>query len=195
MKALLALVLAGLLLPVPALAHRLKVFAAVEDGAIEGYGFFIGGGRPMAALVEIADATGAVQFHGTTDGEGRFRWVVPAPADYTVTVNAQDGHIARVSLPAARFGGTGEASLAAAIPTSGQPGPPPGTVATPHDPNLAPLIEAAVQHQIEPLLERIEEMDSRLRLTDIMSGVFLILGAAGGLSAFMARRKGPGGSP
>ena len=44
---------------------------------------------------------------------------------------------------------------------------------------LAALVESAVQRQVEPLLERIEQMDNRLRFTDIMSGIFLIIGLAG----------------
>ncbi|WP_246161855.1 hypothetical protein [Segnochrobactrum spirostomi] len=40
-------------------------------------------------------------------------------------------------------------------------------------------MDAAVQRQIEPLMEQIEAMDSRLRFTDVISGLFLILGLAG----------------
>ena len=55
----------------------------------------------------------------------------------------------------------------------------------------AALIEAAVQHQVAPLLERIEAMDDRLRLTDVMSGIFLIVGLAG--IGLWARSRGQGG--
>jgi nickel transport protein len=53
----------------------------------------------------------------------------------------------------------------------------------------ADLVEAAVQRQVAPLLERIEMMDDRLRFTDVMSGIFLIIGLAGiGLWARGRRR-------
>ena len=41
------------------------------------------------------------------------------------------------------------------------------------------MVEDAVQRQVGPLLERIEVMDARMRFTDVMSGVFLIIGLAG----------------
>ncbi len=54
----------------------------------------------------------------------------------------------------------------------------------------ADLVSAAVQRQVEPLLERIEQMDARMRFTDIISGIFLIVGLAGmGLWARGLKRK------
>lgn len=48
-------------------------------------------------------------------------------------------------------------------------------------------IEEAVARQIAPLMARIEEMDARLRLADVISGLCLIFGLAG--VALWARRR------
>lgn len=182
---LLALAFAG-----PAQAHKLKVFATVEGGEARGYAFFIGGGRAMQTPWTAKDASGSPIAEGTTDGEGRFAFPAPQPpVDVTVTVDTREGHIASATLAAARFAG-GAATTAASVPVvSGAV--PADAPAAPRvtDERLAALVEAAVQRQVEPLMEQVEQMDSRLRLTDITSGVFLILGLAGmGLWASGRRR-------
>lgn len=174
---LLALALAG-----PAQAHRLKVFATVEGAEAKGYAFFIGGGRAEQTPWVAKDAAGSRIAEGTTDGEGRFAFPVSPPptSDITVTVDTREGHIASATLPAARFGGVVTAASKPAIETPAAP-------AT--DAPLAALVEAAVQRQVEPLMEQIDRMESRLRFTDMLSGVFLILGLAGmGLWARGRRR-------
>ena len=167
------LLLAGLLLamPAPAAAHKLKVFAAAEDGEIVGYAFFVGGSRPKGAAYEITSASGERLHAGRTDAAGGFRWAVPGPGAYVVTVDAGDGHAAATELPAARFGGGAAASGAA--PSSPAPAP--------RASETEALVAAAVQREILPVLERLEAMDSRMRFTDVVSGVFLLIGAAGGL--------------
>lgn len=175
---LLALALAG-----PAQAHRLKVFATVEGMEAKGYAFFIGGGRAEQTPWVAKDAAGSRIAEGMTDGEGRFAFPVSPPptSDITVTVDTREGHTASATLSAARFGGV---ATAASKPAAETPAAPAAT-----DAPLAALVETAVQRQVEPLLERIEQMDSRLRFTDMLSGVFLILGLAGmGLWARGRRR-------
>lgn len=187
MKHLLLAVLILLCGPGPALAHKLKLFVTVEGNEISGYAFFVGGGRPRGAAWQVQDAAGTILQDGVTDDQGSFRWQTPGAAEYTVTVDAGDGHGATATLPASRFAG---------VPVPTPPSPlgavPDTTAASPAD--LVPMdqleaqVARAVQRETAPLLARIEEMDSRLRLTDLVSGVFLILGAAGGLLWLTGRR-------
>ena len=83
----------------PAEAHRLKVFAAIEGDRIAGYAFFIGGGRAQGAawVARMGDRTLA---EGRTDAEGGFVLTVPAvvTADIGITVDTQEGHIAMAPL-------------------------------------------------------------------------------------------------
>lgn len=158
----------------PAQAHKLKVFATVEGGTVKGYAFFIGGGRAVGTPWIAKGEAGAKIAEGLTDGEGRFAFPAPQPpADATVTVDTREGHIASATLPASRFGGT---VVPATPPSPAGESPAP---AAGDDARLAALVEAAVQRQVEPLMEQIEQLDSRLRLADVVSGVFLILGLAG----------------
>ncbi|GGD33696.1 cobalamin biosynthesis protein CbiL [Sinisalibacter lacisalsi] len=180
MRALLAFFLAFLLAS-PAAAHGLKVFATPEGDRVTGYAFFIGGGRPRGAGWR-AEMAGAQIAQGQTDDEGSFAFAAPGEVtgDVTITVSLGDGHAATKSLAPERFG-------AVAVAASDAPAPTPDT--TPAPDAVARAVEAAVARQIAPLHARIEELDARLRLTDILSGIFLILGLAGiGLWA-MGRRR------
>lgn len=185
---LLALALAG-----PAQAHRLKVFATVEGMEAKGYAFFIGGGRAEQTPWVAKDAAGSRIAEGMTDGEGRFAFPVSPPptSDITVTVDTREGHTASATLSAARFGTIAMAATAtpSAAPATGPASGGDRAAPVVSDARIAALLETAVQRQVEPLLERIEQMDSRLRFTDMLSGVFLILGLAGmGLWARGRRR-------
>ncbi|MGS4944106.1 cobalamin biosynthesis protein CbiL [Meridianimarinicoccus sp. RP-17] len=166
------------LLAPPALAHSLRVFVTAEGQMVRGYGFFVGGGRPDGAAwrAEAGDVTLAT---GTTDGEGAFGFVLPGPVpgDIVVTVDPGDGHAASATLAADRIGG-------AASPPVPAPGGGPTVHARPAAPmpNAAEIeaaVESAVARQVEPLLIRIEEMDARLRVTDLVSGGLAIFGLAG----------------
>jgi nickel transport protein len=50
-------------------------------------------------------------------------------------------------------------------------------------------MELAVERAVAPLMAQIEEMDARMRLTDILSGLFLIAGLAGMALWATGRRK------
>jgi nickel transport protein len=168
-----ALVLAVLVVvaATPAEAHRLRVFATVESGVIEGYAFFVGGGRPEGAAVRFVRA-GELVHATTTDAAGAFAWRPEETGPLTVVVDPGGGHTAEVTLGAERFGAApaGEATPA-----------PASQAASPDalDPKIEAAIEAAVARQIRPLLEAQAAAESRIRFNDVMGGIGMIVGLAG----------------
>jgi nickel transport protein len=198
----------------PAHAHRLKVFATVEEEAVTGYGFFVGGGRPQGATVIMRDAGGQDLWRGETDDQGRYSWRPENPMTLTVIIDARDGHIAEAKIPADRFAAapTPETANAktdsgSAVPTSSSEMVAAGEVtataaggsATALDEaTLAQLVDRAVDkavaRQIRPLLEAFEEASGAIRFNDIMGGVGMIVGLAGmGMWIAARKRKGPHG--
>jgi nickel transport protein len=155
----------------PAEAHRLRVFATVEDGVIEGYAFFVGGGRPEGAAVRFVRA-GAVVHAITTDAEGAFAWRPDEPGPITIVVDPGGGHTAEVTLGAERFGA---APAEDAAPASDKE----ATSSDALDPAIEAAIEAAVARQIRPLLEAEAAAASRIRFNDVMGGIGMIVGLAG----------------
>ncbi|WP_138469242.1 cobalamin biosynthesis protein CbiL [Poseidonocella sp. HB161398] len=174
-RALLALA-AALWLAGPAAAHSLRVFAKVEGAEVSGYGFFVGGGRPRGAAWS-AEMAGAEIAAGTTGTDGSFAFALPDPVTgaLRITVNSGEGHIAFAELPPERFApGQLAPGAAAAAPATA---PPPVPAA--QGGLTEAMVEAAVERQVAPLLERIEQMDARMRLTDRISAVCLLFGIAG----------------
>ena len=183
-------------------AHRLKVFVTVAEGEISGYAFFIGGGRPEGVDVVVKDATGAVVHRGTTDDHGAFRWRPPVAADYTVTVDAGDGHWIDATVTADRLGAVAMPPPAEIMPRppAADAAPGPGSTAPtvacppPIDPAaLARVVETrvdeAVARQLRPLIEAATRAEGRLRLNDVMGGVGMIVGLAGAALWASARRR------
>ncbi|MCW2272936.1 cobalamin biosynthesis protein CbiM [Rhodoblastus acidophilus] len=187
--------LLALAAPDPACAHHLKLFLTVEDGALGGYAFFVGGGRPEGSTVIVKDSGGHEIYRGKTDDHGAFRWTPPVAADYAVTVDAGDGHWVEGFLAADRLGAPAATPTpATALPTPSAPKPDASACAQPDSAALASLVEAqvdrAVARQLRPLIESYTLAEGRVRLNDVMGGIGMIVGLAGmGLWGLARRRK------
>lgn len=183
----------------PASAHLLKVFARVDDGAVAGFGFFVGGGRPQGATVIMRDAEGKELWRGVPDKKGNFSWRPEKPVALTVILDARDGHIAEAKIAAERFGGEAPAAAAAADgPRGAEPtndpatGPPAGCPRTVDATQIDRIIDKAVARQVEPLLEAYEVASGRARFNDVIGGIGMIVGLAGiGMWAASRRRNRP----
>lgn len=178
-----ALVLSGCALAAlatPAAAHRLKVFAASVGASIEGRAYFVGGGAAAGVAVRLRDAAGNVLAEGRTGGDGRFALATTATADLEVVADAMDGHVARFAIPASRL------PAAAARPNAA----PEGLQAS----AAVDEIEAAVARQVAPLAERLDEMESAIRLRDVVGGLGYVAGIFGLLALLKARRRARGTS-
>jgi nickel transport protein len=178
-------------------AHRLKVFATVEAGAIAGYGFFVGGGRARGLSLIIREADGREVFKGETDEEGRFAWRPPSPSDFLISIDTREGHMAEARIPASRFSAAAANPVetpAAISPIASDKPASAGGACEPRASDLNALVEAAVSRQVRPVLERMEAMDGNLQLRDIVSGVCMIFGLAGIALWIVGRKAGERGS-
>lgn len=162
------LVAAGaFLLAGSAQAHRLVLFATREGDVIAGKAFFSGGRSAVAIPVQLQDAGGKVLQQVVTDEQGKFRFISAPPEAVMVVAESADGH-------------RGVFELAARATSSG---PDPQSVATTESASERPVVDLA------ELTYRVEELQQRIYLHDVLGGIGYILGIWGTVALFMAHRK------
>ena len=77
----------------PALAHKVNIFAYVENGVVFTESYFPDGRKVEEGVVEVFDKTGKKVVEGKTDQEGRFSFPLPAAKDdLNIVLNASMGH-------------------------------------------------------------------------------------------------------
>ncbi len=151
----------------PALAHKLKVFAAAEGDRVSGYAYFGGGVRAVGARVTV-EAEGARVLDATTDGSGGFAFRAARRADHLIVVDGGDGHVAQFTLAAADL---------------------PEAEAADAPADLQAAVERAVARQIRPLREQLDAYEDKIRWHDALGGVGYIVGLAGLAYGLAARRR------
>lgn len=75
-----------------ALAHKVNIFAYVENGVVYTESYFPDG-RPVAnGTIEVYDSQEHKLLEGVTDEEGLFSFTIPKKDDLTIFINASMGH-------------------------------------------------------------------------------------------------------
>lgn len=204
-----ALILAAAL---PALAHKVTIFAYVEDGQVVVDAFYSRSNKVRAGKILVADAaSGEKYLEIVTDEAGAARFPIPEKAlaarrDLKLTLAAGEGHQDGILVRADEFGPAPKA------PAPAKPEPraeaAPGTVKEPKAASQ-PVAQAAPQMasaELEALVERaaeraVEKKVAPLRqllerqvgdgpgLVEIVGGIGYILGLFGVAAFFAARRR------
>lgn len=177
LAALLLASLLGLALPGSAAAHGLRVSAQAEADGLRGQAFYADGipARDEAVALYAGDAS-QPQAQARTDADGRFRLPLTRAGRYRVVVDGDEGHrgeAAVVWAPLAAAAGTASATATNAAPTAAVD---------------AAQLAAAVRAEVAPLREDLARLHARIRLSDLVGGIGLIVGAVGLLAWWRARR-------
>lgn len=89
----LMMLLVFLLLAVPAMAHKVNIFAYVENNIVYTESYFPDGRKVESGTIEVLNGAGTKLLEGKTDQEGLFSFPLPAiKEDLTIVVNASMGH-------------------------------------------------------------------------------------------------------
>ena len=77
----------------PAIAHKVNIFAYVENGEVFTESYFPDGKKVEGGVVEVYDRAGKKVVEGKTDREGRFSFPLPPTKDdLTIVLVASMGH-------------------------------------------------------------------------------------------------------
>jgi len=173
-------------------AHRISVYAYVEDGQIKGEGYMPGGGKVSNQQVQVLDAGGKVLAETKTTQGGAFSLPLPqAKPPLTLVLVAGAGHRATYELKTADLGvaPASAPATAGAQPAAPAAEPAAQVAAAPQD--LAPQVKKAVEQAVAPLRAQLADMALRSNeasLKDIVGGLGWIVGLLG-LAAYMKARK------
>jgi nickel transport protein len=76
----------------PAYAHKVNIFAYVEDGRIYTESYFPDGKPVDGGTIEVLDSGNQKVAEGVTDKDGKCSLPIPKRDDLTIVINASMGH-------------------------------------------------------------------------------------------------------
>lgn len=184
-----ALLLLSLFVPA-AHAHKVNVFAFVENGSVVVEGYFTDGKVADKADIQVFGPDGAKLVEGKADDEGIFVFDIPQVADLKISLYAGMGHRADFILPADELRAAAATTGAAMAAT-----PATADVATAVDTAaIEAMVRQAVSEAVLPLTRNIAELNESRTMSDIIGGIGFIVGIIGVFFYLKARKSGSGSS-
>jgi len=192
---------------VPALAHKVTIFAWVEGDTVHTQSKFSGGKKVKGAPVLVFDPEGNQLLEGKTDEKGEFSFKVQGKkTDLKVVLKASMGHMAEWKIPAeeitavadvsrsstaevgvkaateeaARLSTDVKASRELSVPTAVSLG----------RQELQDLIDESLDRKLAPIVNMLtDSLDRGPRVTEVIGGIGYIFGLVGMALYFANRRK------
>lgn len=194
-------VLLGLLLlpGAAALAHRVNVFAYVENGEVVVECSYSKSKRVNRGQIEVRALPGdEVLLCGETDEQGNFRFPLPPKAlelgaDLRILLQAGEGHQNEWTVAAGEFMPAGTPAALGAIPAAPQIGE--NTVALSPAASLSrseleAVVNAALDAKLGPIKRMLlEQTEAGPGLTEIVGGIGWIFGLVGVAAYFKGRSR------
>ena len=179
-----AVLICLVLAPLPALAHKVTVFAWVEGSTIHTESKFSGGRKVSGGKIEVFDENDRIIVKGTTDDRGKYDFPRPRAATaLKVVLTAGMGHTNYWLITADELGG-GETTHR--LSPSDAPAPAAAAQVPVDAAAIEAVVERAVERKLAPLRAQLAQEAWGLR--DIVAGVGYILGLMG-LASYIHYRK------
>ncbi len=190
-------VLLGLLLlpGAVALAHRVNVFAYVENGEVVVECSYSKSKRVNHGRIEVrAVGSDEILLRGETDDQGNFRFPVPdkalnSGADLHILLQAGEGHQNDWTVAAAEFVpvGTAPAPVPTASSAPARVGP---SASSESRAELEAVVNAALDAKLAPIKRMLlEQTEAGPGLTEIVGGIGWIFGLVGVAAYFKSRSR------
>ena len=197
-----------LIVNVPAMAHKVNVFAYVEGDKVVVEGYFGGKVKAQNCAVEVFDESGKKIREGRTDEKGLYTFkLADLPAfsgSLKIVLEASMGHKAQYTLSAADIPGSGKknAPLTAQSretkPEQTLPRPPaPASTQVVDQAALTAALESVMDKKLAPITRMLGKQEKLLleekfggpKLTDIIGGIGWIVGLVGLAAFFWGRNR------
>ena len=177
--------LVAISLSIPALAHKVTIFAWVEGDTIFTESKFSGGKRAMNAQVLVFDSQGKQLLEGKTDKKGEFSFKIPKITDLRIVLNAAMGHKAEWTIPESEIKQAIGAAENKGAPGSSQP-----IAVSLSKEEIKELIEDSLDRKLRPIVRMMAESQSKApSVTEIIGGIGYIFGLMGVALYFKNRAR------
>ncbi len=197
-------------------AHRVIIFAWVEDGKVFTESKFPGGQEVRSGQIEVLDEAGRPVLTGVTDEEGAFSFNLDAleePSALKIVLKAGPGHQADWELSKKEVAAAMGKDPARPAPAAGAADSPQRNESTGlsssrpvesspsrngvdrsgcmKEEAVEAMVEAALDRKMSPLMKRLRSIEESLAvgLDDVMAGIGYIFGLAGVGALVYARRS------
>ncbi len=169
---------------VPALAHKVMIFAWVEGDTVFTESKFSGGKKAINAQVEVFDKDGKKLLEGKTDNKGEFSFKMPKVTDLRIVLNAAMGHKAEWTVPESEIR---EAGAILERKSARASGPIPVGLSKEE---VKKIIEDSLDKKLRPIVRMMSESrNTKPSLTEIIGGIGYIFGLMGVALYFKNRGK------
>ena len=187
------LLLICLLVSTSAFAHKVSVFAYVEDGHVFVEGYFADGKKALNSKVSVFANGDQLVFEGVTDEQGLMSFPLPeVSSDLKISLNAGGGHRGEYFIPAEELVGaqgvtpltdaTASEHVSSAIAESI------GSDVSVDQAQIERMIKHAVAEAIKPLVRELAASQEHVSFTQKVAGIGYIFGVLG-IFAYMTARK------
>lgn len=175
---------------IPALAHRVYIYAWVEGNTVSTESYFSGGVKVNNGLVQVFDLNGKKLLEGHTNSKGEYSFQVAGKSGLRIVVNASMGHRGEYVLKADEFGGadapeTGK-EQAVKVKKTGSDSSQQVNVD-----QLQKWVEEALDSRLRPIARSIAKLQEKNGpgLTEVVGGIGYIFGIMGLLLYFRSRKR------
>ena len=170
---------------VPAMAHKVMIFAWIEGDTVFTESKFSGGKKVIHAPVEIFDKDGKKLLEGKTDNKGEFSFKIPKVSDLRIVLNAAMGHKAEWTVPESEIRESGD--IVEKKSTAEPSGPIPVGLSKEE---VQKIVEDSLDKKLRPIIRMItESKNTKPSLTEIIGGIGYIFGLMGIALYFKNRGK------
>lgn len=155
-------------------AHGLYLFADALQNHIEGRAYYADQTPANYEQVLLYDQENTLLQKSVTNEQGRFRFNIEKPQTYKVVVQGEEGHRSEtwVSLLSQKTNSL-EQQLQQALENKFQ------FQSQNTDKNLEQLITTLLQKELQPLKEKIDQYEHKIRWHDILGGLGYLFGLTG----------------
>jgi len=179
-------ILCSLLFISSVFAHRVNIFAYVENDTVYTESYFSDGKTVKNGEVEVYDSSGNKVLEGKTDKNGLFNFKMPKKDNLKIVINASMGHKGSYTISKDEFPDVAEEKKS--------------KISKPQDfktkevshvdlDQIRKIVNTSLDKKLIPLVKELKKQKKKISFTEIVGGIGYTFGIFGIIFYFVSKRK------